>query len=94
LIDRRGRGLLDILDLALEAVLLHTQIGGLPIKEFLRNVTVELIDIHGLDAGLDLVVAGLQLFNHIGSGCLLGPVRVEHHVTKPFEDRGRDDQLA
>ena len=61
LIDWGRRGLLDILDLALQPILLGSPSCRLLVKKLLGDSTVELVHVHRLDARLDLVVPGLQL---------------------------------
>ena len=81
----------SFLDLALQAVLLAAPRSRLLVEELLGDAPVELVQVHRLDARLDLVVLGLQLLDGLRAGRLLGLVRGEDNVTQPFEDRSRDD---
>jgi hypothetical protein len=55
--------------------------------------TVELVYIHGPDAGFDLVVAGLKLLDGFGAGSVLGAIGIRDSVAEPVEDGRRDNEL-
>jgi hypothetical protein len=93
LINRGRHGRLDVLYLAEQTVLLPAPSGRLLVEKVLGDATVEFVNIHGLDARLDLVVPSLQIFDGLRAGRLLGPVRGEHSVTEPVQDRLRNDQF-
>jgi hypothetical protein len=63
------------------------------VEKLLGDPPVELVQVHRLDARLDLVVPGLQLLDGLRAGRLLGLVGGEHSVTEPFEDGLRNDQF-
>jgi hypothetical protein len=63
------------------------------VEELLGDPPIELVQIHRLDARLDLLVPGLQLLDSLRAGRLFGLVGGEHIVTEPFEDGLRNDQF-
>jgi hypothetical protein len=84
-------GFLDAMDFKEQTILLLAHRGGLRVEELLRDTPLELVHVHDPDAGFDLVVAGPEPPNRVRAGRLLGPVRIEHGVAKPFQDRRRND---
>lgn len=63
------------------------------IEEHLCDPAIELVQVHRLDARLDLLVPGLQLLNRLRAGRRLGVFGSEYIATEPFEDGLRNDQL-
>jgi len=81
------------LDLALQPVLFGAPSRRLLVEKLLRDPPIELVQVHRLDACLDLLVPGLQLLDRLRAGRLLGLVGGEHIATEPFEYGLRNDQF-
>ena len=59
------------------------------VKELLSDVNVELVQVHGLNGGCDLLIARLEPLYTLCTGCLFGTVGFQDRTAKPFKDRRR-----
>ena len=91
LIDWGWRGFLDILDVALQPVLLGAPRSRLLVEKLLGNPPIAPVQVHRLDSRLDLIVPGPQLLDSLRAARLLGPIGGEYIVIEPFEDGLRND---
>ena len=92
LVDRRRRCLLNILDLAQQAVLFRAPRGRLLVEELRRDSSVEFMYIHYADAALDLVVAARSLL--IVASRAACSVRSELRTASPSQSRIAGGTLA
>src|ERR1043166_3415896 len=83
LIDGGRRCLLDVLDLAQQTILLHAPGARMLVEKLLADASVELVQVHGLNARLDLVVASLEFLDGLRTGRLLGLVGSEDSIPEP-----------
>ena len=58
------------------------------------SAMLDRLQVHRLNAGFHVVVANLQLFDGLPAYTLLGPIRLQHGVRQPLQDRLGNHQFS